>query len=64
MPRPTVSYAKNMPDIETLMQEWPPEVEEMLNAIKLPDGVFHPFLVFTSARAIPSGAKITTASLN
>mmetsp|Transcript_10290 Transcript_10290/g.12055 ORF Transcript_10290/g.12055 Transcript_10290/m.12055 type:complete len:381 (-) Transcript_10290:807-1949(-) len=36
-PRPNVAYSKSMPDIETLMQEWPPEVEEMLNSIKLPD---------------------------
>ncbi|KAK3268283.1 hypothetical protein CYMTET_23204 [Cymbomonas tetramitiformis] len=36
-PRPTVSYTKNMPDIETLMQEWPPEVEELLHQITLPN---------------------------
>jgi len=36
-PRPQVSYTKNMPDIETLMQEWPPELEEMLKHINLPD---------------------------
>ena len=26
-PPPTVNYTKNMPDIETLMQEWNPEME-------------------------------------
>lgn len=36
-PRPTVSYTKNMPDIEALMQEWPPEVEELLHQIQLPN---------------------------
>lgn len=30
-PPPTMSYSKNMPDIETLMQEWPSEMEELLN---------------------------------
>ncbi|KAK2153568.1 hypothetical protein LSH36_292g01015 [Paralvinella palmiformis] len=29
-PPPNVHYTKNMPDIETLMQEWPPEFEELL----------------------------------
>mmetsp|Transcript_36247 Transcript_36247/g.43739 ORF Transcript_36247/g.43739 Transcript_36247/m.43739 type:complete len:356 (+) Transcript_36247:111-1178(+) len=36
--RSVVSYSKNMPDIETLMEEWPPEIEDMLNSIQLPDG--------------------------
>ena len=26
-PPPTVNYTKNMPDIDTLMQEWNPEME-------------------------------------
>lgn len=29
-PADTVHYSKPMPDIEQLMQEWPPEVEERL----------------------------------
>lgn len=35
-PPPTVQYTKLMPDIELLMQEWAPEVEETLNQISLP----------------------------
>ncbi|KFM58578.1 Intraflagellar transport protein 46-like protein, partial [Stegodyphus mimosarum] len=35
-PPPTVHYSRNMPDIETLMQEWPPEFEETLNQVGLP----------------------------
>ena len=26
---------RNMPDIDTLMQEWPPEFEELLNQVEL-----------------------------
>lgn len=26
-PAATVTYSRPMPDVETLMQEWPPEVE-------------------------------------
>lgn len=36
-PRPQVSYSKNMPDIETLMQEWPAELEDTLKHLQLPD---------------------------
>ncbi|XP_023224326.1 intraflagellar transport protein 46 homolog [Centruroides sculpturatus] len=35
-PPPTVHYARNMPDIDTLMQEWPPEFEELLKEVGLP----------------------------
>lgn len=35
-PPPNVHYSKSMPDIDVLMQEWPPEVEELLSKIKLP----------------------------
>eukprot|EP01135_Chromosphaera_perkinsii_P000855 Nk52_evm18s152 gene=Nk52_evmTU18s152 len=35
-PPPTVSYTKNMPDIDSLMQEWPPEFEDCLTRVKLP----------------------------
>eukprot|EP00026_Physarum_polycephalum_P011887 Phypoly_transcript_12135.p1 GENE.Phypoly_transcript_12135~~Phypoly_transcript_12135.p1 ORF type:complete len:376 (+),score=70.12 Phypoly_transcript_12135:59-1129(+) len=35
-PPPTINYAKPMPDIERLMQEWPPEIEELLSQVKLP----------------------------
>lgn len=34
---PSVSYNKRMPDIDSLMQVWPQEVEEILSEIKLPD---------------------------
>ncbi|ELU06595.1 hypothetical protein CAPTEDRAFT_181738 [Capitella teleta] len=35
-PPPNVHYTKNMPDIDNLMQEWPPEFEELLKEISLP----------------------------
>jgi len=35
-PPQNVHYTKTMPDIETLMQEWPPEFEDMLKSINLP----------------------------
>ena len=35
-PPPTVQYTKNMPDIETLMQEWTPEMEDAFNQVALP----------------------------
>jgi len=35
-PPPTVNYTKNMPDIETLMQEWPPEMEAAFKATPFP----------------------------
>mmetsp|Transcript_12236 Transcript_12236/g.42442 ORF Transcript_12236/g.42442 Transcript_12236/m.42442 type:complete len:338 (+) Transcript_12236:251-1264(+) len=37
-PPPVVNYTKNMPDIESLMSEWPPEMEQVLNEVRLPDG--------------------------
>ena len=35
-PPQNVHYTKPMPDVEKLMQEWPPEFEELLNTINLP----------------------------
>ncbi|XP_063594104.1 intraflagellar transport protein 46 homolog isoform X1 [Penaeus indicus] len=35
-PPPTVHYSKRMPDIDSLMQEWPGEVEDLLKEINLP----------------------------
>ncbi|MGH0129779.1 UNVERIFIED_CONTAM: hypothetical protein FKN15_059463 [Acipenser sinensis] len=35
-PPATVHYTKPMPDIDTLMQEWPPEFEELLGKVSLP----------------------------
>lgn len=37
-PAATVSYSRRMPDIEALMQEWPPEIETMLKGMKSPTG--------------------------
>jgi intraflagellar transport protein 46 len=37
-PPAVVSYAKRMPDLEALMQEWPPEMEAALKSMKLPTG--------------------------
>lgn len=33
---PSVSYSKSMPDIDSLMQVWPPEVEELLSDVTAP----------------------------
>lgn len=33
---PSVSYTKRMPDIESLMQVWPQEVEDLLSEISVP----------------------------
>ncbi|XP_076130657.1 intraflagellar transport protein 46 homolog isoform X1 [Alosa pseudoharengus] len=35
-PPATVHYTRPMPDIDTLMQEWPPEFEELLGKVNLP----------------------------
>mmetsp|Transcript_17705 Transcript_17705/g.40054 ORF Transcript_17705/g.40054 Transcript_17705/m.40054 type:complete len:370 (-) Transcript_17705:305-1414(-) len=35
-PPPNVHYTKPMPDVETLMQMWSPEVEEEFTGVKLP----------------------------
>ncbi|GIY07701.1 intraflagellar transport protein 46 homolog [Caerostris extrusa] len=35
-PPPTVHYSRNMPDIDTLMQEWPSDFEESLNQFGIP----------------------------
>uniref|UniRef100_A0A8C7E366 Intraflagellar transport protein 46 homolog n=1 Tax=Naja naja TaxID=35670 RepID=A0A8C7E366_NAJNA len=35
-PPATVHYARPMPDIDTLMQEWSPEFEELLGKVSLP----------------------------
>ncbi|KAH9488626.1 Intraflagellar transport protein 46 [Bulinus truncatus] len=35
-PPPNVHYSKNMPDIDTLMQEWPPTFEQLLKEVSLP----------------------------
>ncbi|CAM9340502.1 unnamed protein product, partial [Sphacelaria rigidula] len=36
-PPPQVHYKKNMPDIEVLMEAWPPEFEEILSNANLLD---------------------------
>jgi len=35
-PPPTVNYTKNMPDIDTLMQEWNPEMEAAFKQVEFP----------------------------
>lgn len=35
-PAPTVNYKQDMPEIESLMQSWPPEYEEILSSMDLP----------------------------
>jgi intraflagellar transport protein 46 len=39
-PPPSVHYTKPMPDIDNLMQEWPPQVEETLKESGLPTADF------------------------
>lgn len=34
----TVTYSGNMPDVDSLMQAWDPEFEQMINGIELPEG--------------------------
>ncbi|XP_035704758.1 uncharacterized protein LOC118434738 [Folsomia candida] len=36
-PSPSVHYSKQMPDIETLLQEWSPEEEEIIKQMKIPE---------------------------
>jgi intraflagellar transport protein 46 len=36
-PKVQVQYSRPMPDVETLMQTWPPEFEELLSHVALPD---------------------------
>ncbi|XP_053547313.1 intraflagellar transport protein 46 homolog isoform X2 [Bombina bombina] len=35
-PPATVHYTRSMPDVDMLMQEWPPEFEELLGKVSLP----------------------------
>ncbi|XP_014261917.1 intraflagellar transport protein 46 homolog isoform X2 [Cimex lectularius] len=35
-PAPTIQYSRPMPDIDSLMQEWPPDFEQKLNEVGLP----------------------------
>ncbi|GFH17841.1 IFT complex B protein [Haematococcus lacustris] len=37
-PAATVNYSRRMPDIEALMQEWPPEMEAFVRTMKMPTG--------------------------
>mmetsp|Transcript_28866 Transcript_28866/g.73657 ORF Transcript_28866/g.73657 Transcript_28866/m.73657 type:complete len:401 (-) Transcript_28866:254-1456(-) len=37
-PPATVTYSRRMPDIEALMQEWPPEMEAFIKNMKMPSG--------------------------
>ncbi|KAJ8714231.1 hypothetical protein PYW08_007851 [Mythimna loreyi] len=37
-PAPTVAYTSKMPDIDTLMEEWPESMEETLNDVGFPPG--------------------------
>ena len=36
-PPPTVNYSKAMPEFDTLMEEWQPEMEQALHGIEFPD---------------------------
>ncbi|XP_018007335.1 intraflagellar transport protein 46 isoform X1 [Hyalella azteca] len=36
-PAPTVHYSKRMPDIDSLMQEWPGELEDLFQELRLPN---------------------------
>uniref|UniRef100_A0A7S3D4V8 Intraflagellar transport protein 46 homolog n=1 Tax=Palpitomonas bilix TaxID=652834 RepID=A0A7S3D4V8_9EUKA len=39
-PPPTVNYSKPMPDIESLMQVWPPEIEDLLQQVSREVGTY------------------------
>lgn len=40
-PPASVHYGRPMPDIDSLMQEWPPELEELLGRVGLPPARLH-----------------------
>lgn len=40
-PPASVQYGRAMPDIDSLMQEWPPEMEELLGRVGLPSARLH-----------------------
>ncbi|KAG7496909.1 intraflagellar transport protein 46-like [Solea senegalensis] len=40
-PAASVQYGRPMPDIDSLMQEWPPELEELLSRAQLPPARLH-----------------------
>jgi intraflagellar transport protein 46 len=35
-PAPTVNYTKNMPDFDTMMEEWKPEMEAAFKQFEFP----------------------------
>jgi intraflagellar transport protein 46 len=35
-PSPTVTYSKQMPDIDSLMEAWPSEIEDEISSLELP----------------------------
>ncbi len=37
-PAPTVTYSKPMPDVSSLMQEWPQEFEQLLESVRVTAG--------------------------
>ncbi|KAJ3199220.1 Intraflagellar transport protein 46 [Entophlyctis luteolus] len=55
-PAPTVHYSRRMPDIEELMQVWPPEVEDALATLNLPSADLE--------ISLPSYARLLTAILD
>lgn len=56
VPPPVVNYSKNMPDVEDLMQEWPADIEKLLEVTKLPSAQL--------AVDTPEFARITCALLD
>jgi len=61
-PPPTVNYTKNMPDFDTLMSEWNPEMEAALKQIPFP-GPEIDMHVSDYARLISSFIDIPTHKL-
>jgi intraflagellar transport protein 46 len=47
-PAAAVHYSRPMPDLEVLMQEWPPELEAMLRSTKLPTADLVRVFVYSS----------------
>ena len=59
-PPQNVHYNKTMPDIESLMQEWPPEFEEMLKTVS----TLLLYLPFLKALEQPAFIAVVPGDLN
>ncbi len=59
-PAANVTYSRRMPDIDTLMQEWPPEMEAFLKTMKMPSGELVSCVLLCSGIRLPvTGVQIS-----